>query len=361
MSTSRKNIDIVDFEESLCFHGLCKPKTEFYTFEEVSRIREKLDLTFPRLQKKVQLFASFKGGTGKSSIAASYGFRLAEMGYKLLIIDLDPQGHLSSCLGYDGAEYGSAFFDVLINRKPMKESIIKTALPTLDLVPSNLTMAPIDVHLMPLGAREYRLKRALSEVRDDYDMVIMDAPPSMGLLSLNAVLSADDLIIPALADFLSYNGLRLIMETIATIGEDYSFQLNKIYVLMNRYNSHLKVCKDSKEALQKYYGDYLLNTIIRECTEFSKAVSCGQTIFQFCDTSRGAEDIKSFLAEVISQWPLEAAAFNQPCQVVPTQNQLLTQPVAEILPAPWPARENADAKIADIPVAATPGRLIIPS
>src|SRR5205085_2078567 len=131
-----------------------------------------------------QLFLNFKGGTGKTSVSTSYAFRLAEMGHRVLVIDLDSQGHASKCLGVSGEDKERTLFDAIIKKSPIETVIVRTGMPGLDLVPSNLTMSTIDLSLMPLAAREFRLRNVLKEVEGTYDYAVLDAPPSFGLLNL---------------------------------------------------------------------------------------------------------------------------------------------------------------------------------
>ena len=131
-------------------------------------------------------------------------------------------------------------------------------MPNLSLVPANLAMSTIDLALMPLAGREFRLRNALREVAARYDFVVLDAPPSFGLLNLNALMAADDLVIPVLADFLSFDGLRLLFETIQGLEEDLSHQLENIFIVVNAFNQTFKIAREALEALRTHYAEYLL-------------------------------------------------------------------------------------------------------
>ncbi len=186
--------------------------------EDLRALREKLRRPPEPFPARVQLFLNFKGGTGKTSISSSYAYRLAERGYRVLMIDLDSQGHATKCLGEEGGRFERTLHDVLIRKVPLEEVTVHTGMPGLDLVPANLAMSTIDLALMPLAGREFRLRNALQGFATRHDFVILDAPPSFGLLNLNALMAANDLVIPVLADFLSYDGLRLLFETIQPRG-----------------------------------------------------------------------------------------------------------------------------------------------
>lgn len=273
-------------------------KERYYKPDDVITYRNHLGL--PPLVKSMrkQLFLNFKGGTGKSSVSASYGFRLAQMGVKTLMIDLDPQGHLTQCLGLDSSQYSKTLFNALIEKEDLEQVIVKTDLSTLDIIPSNLNLSPIELSLFAMNSREFRLKRLISTVEKDYELIIMDASPSIGLLNLNAILASNDLLIPVLADFLSYHGLKILFETLSTIEEDFSFVFENIFIFLNRYNESHRICKRSKKALETHYNQYLLQTVIRQDTKIAEATSRGTPIFLFAQSSKGATDTQDLIEEV---------------------------------------------------------------
>jgi chromosome partitioning protein len=248
-----------------------------------------------------QLFLNFKGGTGKTSLSSSYAYRLAERGYRVLMLDLDSQGHATKCLGHEGAAATHTLHDVLIRRTPIADVTIPTGMPNLSLVPANLAMSTIDLALMPLAGREFRLRNALREIEGQYDFVVMDAPPSFGLLNLNALMAASDLVIPVLADFLSYDGLKLLFETIQGLETDLSHQLENIFIVVNAYNQTFKIAREALDALRTHYADYLLDTVVRQCTKFAQASSEGCPIFGFDPESKGATDLEAVQREILTR------------------------------------------------------------
>jgi chromosome partitioning protein len=272
----------------------------YYMPEDVIKYREYLGLPSPIKSIRKQLFLNFKGGTGKSTISASYGFRLAQMGHRTLLIDLDPQGHLTQCLGLNNQQYPKTLFNALIEKEAIEKIIVKTDLPTLDVIPSSLNLSPIELSLFSMNSREFRLKKLLCNIEKSYDLIIMDASPSIGLLNLNAILSSNDLIIPVLADFLSYHGLKILFETLSTIEEDFSFVFENIFIFLNRYNESHRICKRSKKALETHYAKYLLNTVVRQDTKIAEATSQGTPIFLVGQSSKGAADVQSLIDEIFS-------------------------------------------------------------
>src|SRR5512137_1839246 len=233
---------------------------------DLPALRKAFKQAAPPFPFRRQLFLNFKGGTGKTSLSTSYAYRLAERGYRVLVVDLDSQGHATRCLGEEGASFPRTLYDVLVRKVPLSQVVIETKMPNLWLVPSNLAMSTVDLALMPMAGREFKLKNALKDSEASYDFVVMDAPPSFGLLNLNALMAAQDLITPVLADFLSYDGLRLLFETIQGLEEDLSHQLENIFICVNAFNQTFRIAREALDALRKHYADYLLDTVVRQCT-----------------------------------------------------------------------------------------------
>jgi chromosome partitioning protein len=273
-------------------------KKDGFSPADLQQARERLRRTPARRATRTQLFLNFKGGTGKTSLSTSYAYRLAERGHRVLMVDLDSQGHATKCLGQEGSSFTRTLLDVLIRKVPLAEVTVATGMPGLELVPSNLAMSTIDLALMPLAGREFRLRKALEETAGKYDFVVMDAPPSFGLLNLNALMAANDLVIPVLADFLSYDGLRLLFETVQGLEEDLSHQLQNIFIVVNAFNQTFKIAREALEALKTHYSEYLLSSVVRQCTKFAQASSEGWPIFAFDPDSKGAGDLESVIDEV---------------------------------------------------------------
>ena len=276
--------------------------------EDLARLRQKLNRAPAPCPRRIQLFLNFKGGTGKTSLSSSYAYRLAERGYRVLMIDLDSQGHATKCLGKEGSSFTRTLHDVMIRKVPLDDVTVTTGMPGLSLVPANLAMSTIDLALMPLAGREFRLRNALQGVNGKYDFVVLDAPPSFGLLNLNALMAATDLVIPVLADFLSYDGLRLLFETIQGIEQDLSHQLEQIFVVVNAFNQTFKISREALAALRVHYADYMLETVVRQCTKFAQASSEGCPIFGYDPDSKGAVDIEAVQTEILGRIAAAQAA-----------------------------------------------------
>ena len=208
----------------------------------------------------------------------------------VLMIDLDPQGHLTQCLGIDHGAFEATLYNVLIERTEIADVVIDTKMPNLKLIPASLDLSPVELSLTSMNARELRLRKSLASIQDDYDIVVMDASPSIGLLNLNRILASNELFVPVLADFLSYHGLKILFDN--------------IYIFLNHFNASHNICLRAREALEKHYSGYLMKTIIRQDTKIAEAASMGMPINQYAPTNRGAADINSFIREIYPNLPI---------------------------------------------------------
>jgi chromosome partitioning protein len=270
-----------------------------YTAGNLWELRQKLGKLPCSLGRRKQLFLNFKGGTGKTSLSTSYAFRMAERGYRVLLIDLDPQAHATKCLGYEGETFPQTLFEVLVRRVPLFEIIQSTLVPNFDFVPSNLSMSAVDLSLMPMAAREFKLRNALREIDGRYDLTVFDAAPAFSLLNLNALMAADDLFVPVLADFLSFHGLKLLFETIHNLEEELGHVLAHVFIVINAFNATFKLAAEAMEALQKHYPEFLLRQIIRQCSKFAQASSQGVPVFVFDPECKAAVDIDGMIEEIV--------------------------------------------------------------
>jgi chromosome partitioning protein len=276
-------------------------KKEKYTPEDLLDLRVKLKKSPLQVGNRKQLFLNFKGGTGKTSLSVSYAWRLAELGYNVLIVDLDSQGHATKCLGYEGEDFTHTLLDVVVRKAPITEVIQKSRLPNLEFIPSNLSMSTVDLALMPMAGREFKLRNALKEVEAHYDFIIFDAPPSFGLLNLNALMAADTLVVPVLADFLSFHGLKLLFETVQSLEEDLGHVLDHVFIVPNAFNQTFKLAREALDALKKHYPEYMVKTVVRQCTKFAQASSEGMPIFLYDRDSKGAGDVEALISEIQSR------------------------------------------------------------
>jgi len=262
-----------------------------------SWITDRKNMARSKLAKK-QLFLNYKGGTGKTSISAAYGYYLAMTGKKVLMIDLDAQAHLTTCFNQDTVRHDRSLYSVIARGKRISDIITGTSLPTLKLVPSSISLSSLELPLFRMPLREFRLRKALKEVERDFDFIIIDSAPNIGLLSLNAILASNEILVPLLADFLSFHGLKILMETLSSIQKDFNFCFKKINIFLNRYNTDYSICKECHDAIHKHYPEYSLKTVINESHEIMDATSVGKSVFELDPNSRAAQDIKNLVGEV---------------------------------------------------------------
>jgi chromosome partitioning protein len=193
----------------------------------------------------------------------------------------------------------------VVDRIPLTDVIVHTPLAELDLLPANLGMTTVYLALMPMAGREYKLKRALEAVSGRYEFVVMDAPPSFGLLNLNALIAADDLFVPVLPDFLSFHGLKLLFETLGQLEDDLDHTLRRIVIILNHYNPTTRIAREARGALKSHYAEFLATIVVRQCTKFAQASSQGIPITAFAPRSRGANDIAGLVDEIMDA-PVQA-------------------------------------------------------
>ncbi|HZH02895.1 MAG TPA: ParA family protein [Myxococcaceae bacterium] len=306
--TEKQVAEVLGVSPRAIASALNQERQGHYSPDDVWLLRQKLDKFPAPLGQRKQLFLNFKGGTGKTSISTAYAYRMAEMGHRVLLVDLDSQGHATKCLGYEGEDFEKTLLDVLVRKTPISQAIQETPLPNLFFVPSNLSMSTVDLSLMPMSGREFKLRNAMKEVESRFDIVVFDAPPSFGLLNLNALMASDDLFVPVLPDFLSFHGLKLLFETVQSLEEDLDHVLDHVFIVINSFNASFKLGKEATEALKTHYPEFLLSTVVRQCTKFAQASSEGVPVFLADRHCKGAADIQSMIAEVLSRMNSKPAA-----------------------------------------------------
>lgn len=246
------------------------------------------------LQKIITL-SNYKGGVGKSTSTASVGACLALKGYKVLLIDLDGQSNLTLyfVLNLDSIE--TSIFDTLINRKPLPVINVKE---NLDLVPSSVEMASAEIAMSNLIAREQLLGRALSDIKKNYDFILIDCPPSLGIVTTNAFLAADEILVPMTPELLPLKGMRMLDTFVSSLKIiKPSLKLDGVFI--TRFN-HRKLNKVVAGALKDKYADITYQTYIRENIALAEAAGSGKSIFEYDPSSNGAADYLALTEEILS-------------------------------------------------------------
>ena len=244
--------------------------------------------------------ANQKGGVGKTTTSINLGACLADLHQRVLLIDLDPQGNATSGLGIDKRQIGQNVYDVLINDVPLKDVITKSSHPGLDIVPTTIALSGAEVELTSLMARETRLKDAFGDVGDHYDFILIDCPPSLGLLTINAFTAANSILIPVQSEYYALEGLSQLMNTIQLVRKHFNKGLKIEGVLLTMYDRRTKLGKQVNAEVQKYFGSQVYHTIVPRNVRLSEAPSHGEAIVDYDRHSTGAKVYRQLAKEVLA-------------------------------------------------------------
>jgi chromosome partitioning protein len=269
------------------------------TEEEEMEREEEREESAPDYARIVAI-ANQKGGVGKSTTAINLGAYLAMEGQRVLVVDLDPQSNATSGLGASTISSDRQIYDVLVNEVPLKDTIVETSTEGLDLAPSSLRLAGAEVELVSLYSREGRLKKSLEPVRENYDIILVDCPPSLGLLTVNALAAADEVMIPIQCEYYALEGLVLLLRTIEKIRVYLNPDLRIGGILLTMHDTRTNISKQVMEEVRKQYPNETFITVIPRNVRLSEAPSYGQPISQYDPLSRGALAYQNLAKEVIS-------------------------------------------------------------
>lgn len=267
----------------------------------IKTIKDKAPVKHVVGQTKVMAIINQKGGVGKSTTAINLSAALGELGKQVLLVDLDPQGNSSSGLGIEKSQVHNCVYDVLLNDVAIEDVIIPDVGEGLDLVPATINLAGAEVELVSEMARENRLKDAVGSLRGKYDYVFIDCPPSLGLLTVNALVAADKLLIPIQCEFYALEGVTKLLDSMKRVKTRLNPTLDIFGVLLTMYDGRTTLSRQVVEEVRSYFGKTVFTTLVPRTVKLSEAPSFGQPITQYDPSGKGAQSYVNLAKEVVQR------------------------------------------------------------
>jgi len=255
---------------------------------------EQRPLEIPR----VIAIANQKGGVGKTTTAVNLGAALAEAGLRVLVVDLDPQGNASTGLGINPRDVNASIYDVLMHDTPALDAVEPTSLKNLFVIPATLDLAGAEIELVPAFSRELKLKRALESVRTEYDVVLIDCPPSLGLLTVNGLAAADDVIVPIQCEYYALEGLGQLLRNVALVRSSLNASLDVRGIILTMFDARTRLAEQVETEVREHFGTKVYKTVVPRTVRLAEAPSFGQPVIVFDSTSRGASAYRNLAKEV---------------------------------------------------------------
>jgi chromosome partitioning protein len=250
--------------------------------------------------------ANQKGGVGKTTTAVNLGACLAEQGYRVLVVDLDPQGNASTGLGINIRDLHGSMYDVILHDLPIEDCVEATSVRNLFCAPSSLDLAGAEIELVPAFSREMRLRKALDEVRDDYDFVLIDCPPSLGLLTVNGLAAASEVVVPIQCEYYALEGLGQLLRNVNLVQKNLNPSLEVSAIVLVMYDARTKLADQVVGEVRAHFGDKVCKNVVPRTVRLSEAPSFGQPIIAFDPSSRGAIAYRELAKEVSGGTPQRA-------------------------------------------------------
>ncbi len=268
--------------------------------------RRREAVTVPNQTARIIAVANQKGGVGKSTTAVSLGAALAEIGRRVLVVDLDPQGNASTGLGIRHEARDVTVYDVLAAEAPIEGAIVPTPVENLFAIPSTIDLAGAEIELVSQFSRELRLRRALEPLKEGaYDFILLDCPPSLGLLTVNALAAAEELIVPIQCEYYALEGLGQLLRNVRLVQQNVNQRLRLTGIVMTMFDPRTKLSEQVVQEVRRYFGDRVYQTIIPRTVRLSEAPGFGQPITIYDPRSRGAQCYRDLAQEVVSKLPEE--------------------------------------------------------
>ncbi|MBL7560995.1 ParA family protein [Olleya sp. YSTF-M6] len=250
---------------------------------------------------KIIAIANQKGGVGKTTTSVNLAASLGVLEKKVLLIDADPQANATSGLGIDVESVDIGTYQLLEHTNSAAQAVLKTDSPNLDLIPAHIDLVAIEIELVDKDQREYMLKKALEDIKDHYDYILIDCAPSLGLLTLNALTASDAVIIPIQCEYFALEGLGKLLNTVKSVQKIHNPELDIEGLLLTMYDSRLRLSNQVVEEVQKHFNDMVFSTIIQRNVKLSEAPSYGESIINYDASSKGASNYLSLAKEIITK------------------------------------------------------------
>jgi chromosome partitioning protein len=250
---------------------------------------------------KIIAIANQKGGVGKTTTSINLAASLGVLEKKILLIDADPQANASSGLGINVEEVNHGTYQVLEHTISAKVAVLKTSSPNLDIIPAHIDLVAIEIELIDKHEREYMLKKALADLKEDYDYILIDCAPSLGLITLNSLVAADSVIIPIQCEYFALEGLGKLLNTIKSIQSIHNPELDIEGLLLTMFDSRLRLSNQVVEEVRKHFSSMVFDTIIRRNTRLGEAPSYGESIISYDATSKGAINYLNLANELLKK------------------------------------------------------------
>ena len=250
--------------------------------------------------------ANQKGGVGKTTTAMNLAGSLGVLEKKVLLVDADPQANATSGVGHNPQEIEKGIYECLIGNTTVKESIETTLSPNLDLLPASIDLVGAELELVNIEEREYRMKKVLAEVKDDYDYIIIDCAPSLGLLTLNALSASDSVIVPIQCEYFALEGLGKLLNTIKVVQQRFNIELKIEGLLLTMYDTRLRLSNQVVEEVKTHFQDLVFKTIIHRNVRLGESPSFGETIVIHDASSKGAINYLNLANEILTKVAISA-------------------------------------------------------